>query len=230
MPKSKFRQEIENILRQGITAYGTRYALQCRLVYHYWSQAYSEDECYQLVRGWYLKHSHRSKDWEKDPDLVFRHLKNAIASFYRNASSRGYKPQSWEKKRLRISDVINIVQMTPDYRNQKFIFSLMEYALNMKNAKGEFRLPRIVITTFDCCSDRSYQEKMRFCESIGLIIKVRDYYRQERRARTYVINYEFSNHGIPVCNLEQGLTQIFNLNDLRLRYSRWVYSKILREG
>ena len=68
----------------------------------------------------------------------------------------------------------------------------MQYALNNKDSKGELRLPRIVITTFDCCSDKSYQEKMRLCESIGLIRKVREYYRQEKRARTYIINYLFS--------------------------------------
>jgi len=106
----------------------------------------------------------------------------------------------------------------------------MEYALDAKNSKGEFRLPRIVITTFDCCSDKTYQEKIHFCESIGLIRKVREYYRQEKRARTYNIHYKFCESGVPVNNLEQGLKAIFNLETVRLRYSKWVYKKILKEG
>lgn len=227
---SNFRKEIAAILKDGIKEYGTRYHTQCKVVYYYWSQGYTKEKCNEVMRQWYFSHSHQSKDWKKNPDRVLRNLKSAIDSFYRNAELKGYQPGALDRKSLTTADVEHITELTSDYRNQKFLFSLMEYALNRMNEKGRFRLPRIVITTFDCCSDKSYQDKMHFCESLGLIRRVREYYRQEKRARTYVINYSFCEDGVPVNNLEQALKLIFDLEILRLRYSRWVYKKILREG
>jgi len=226
----RFNEEIKAILKEGIKEPGTRYSLQSKLVYYCWSRKYSKDESYAFIREWYLAHDHQSKDWRENPDRVLRQLRNAINSLYRQAELKRYQPGGRKRKLLTTEDVRYITELTPDYRNQKFIFSLMEYALNAKDSKSEFRLPKVVITTFNCCSDKSYQEKVRFCESIGLIRKVREYYRQEKRARTYVINYSFGGDSVPVNNLEQGLKTIFDLETLQLRYSKWVYNKILREG
>lgn len=227
---SSFKKEIETILKDGIKEYGTRYHTQKKLVWHYWSLGYSKEKCYESICEWYHSYNHQSKDWQKSPNRVLRNVKSAIESLYRNAPPKGHQPHSKHKKYLTVVDVRNIVQMTTDYRKQKFIFSLLEYALNAKDSKGQFNLPRVVITTFDCCSDKSYQEKIRFCESISLIRKVREYYRQERRARTYAMNFAFGKDGIPVNSLEQGLKRIFDLETLQLSYSKWVYNKILREG
>ena len=145
---------------------------------------------------------------------------------YRNAQSKGYQPHPKHKKYLRVADVRNIVQMTTDYRKQKFIFSLLEYALRTKDSKNRFRLPIKAILKFDCCSWKSYSEKMAFCESIGLIQKVREYYRQQRRARTYLINYAFNEDGEQVNSLEEGLKEILDSKTLKLRYSWRVLKKI----
>jgi hypothetical protein len=226
----RFKDFIDQVLRSGVQTPGTRYFLQCKLIYHFWSLGYSNQQAYDAICRWYLSHDHQSKDWKKNPDRVFRHLKSAIDSFYRNAELKRYQPRARNRKLLTTTDAEHITELTSDYRNQKFIFSLMQYASNAKDSTGEFRLPRTVITTFDCCSGKTYQDKIRFCESIGLIRKVREYYRQEKRARTFAINYSFCEDGVPINNLEQGLKAIFDLKILRSRYSRWVYKKILREG
>ena len=226
----EFKHFIAQSLRSGIQLTGTRYFLQSKLIYHLWSINYSKEECYESISSWYFSHDHQSKDWKKHPGRVLHQLRNAINSFYRQAELKRYQPGGRKGKPLTTGDVKYITELTPDYRNQKFLFCLMHYALNAKNTKDEFRLPRTVITTFDCCSDKSYQDKMRLCESAGLIRKVREYYRQDKRARTYMINYVFCEDGVPVDNLEQGLTAIFDLETLRLRYSKWVYNKILNEG
>lgn len=116
-----------------------------------------------------------------------------------------------------------------DYRAQKFLFDLLEFSLNMKDSRGEFKLPKKVIIKFDCCSNTSYQEKIKFCESIGLITKVREYYRQDRRARTYRINYNFTEDGEFVDSLEDGLRRIFEPTEVRRRYSRAYSRRLIRE-
>ena len=118
--------------------------------------------------------------------------------------------------------------MTADYRKQKFIFSLLEYALNRKDLNNHFRLPKKTIIKFDCCSSTSYQEKIQFCESIGLIKKVKEYYRQDKRARTYRINYTFEEDSDLVENLEDGLRRIFHERDLRIRYTRQYLHRIMK--
>jgi hypothetical protein len=226
----EFKDFINHALRSGIELTGTRYFIQSKLIYHFWSINYSKEQCYESISRWYFSHDHQSKDWKKNPSGVLHQLRNAINSFYRQAELKRYPPAGRIRKLLTTADVRYITELTADYRDQKFIFSLMEYALNAKNTKDEFRLPRTVITTFDCCSDKSYQDKMRLCEFRGLVTMTRQYFRQEKRARTYMINYTFCEDGIPVNNLEQGLKAIFDLETLRFRYSKWVYKKILREG
>jgi hypothetical protein len=227
---SNFRKEIATILENGIKEYGTRYDTQCKLVYHYWSRGYTKEESYESIREWYLSRSHQSKDWEKDPERVLRKLSSAIDSFYRNAQQKGYKPGSSHRKRLTVSDVRTIIEMTPDYRNQKFIFSLLEYALNKGDSKSAFELPKISIIKFACCSNTSYQQRMTFCKSIGLITNVREYYSQNNRARTYHINYNFAGDGDPVTCLEEGLKYLFGLSELRRRYSRQYFRHIINKG
>ena len=116
-----------------------------------------------------------------------------------------------------------------DYRKQKFLFSLLKFALNTKDSGGEFKLPKKAIIKFDCSSNTSYQKKIRFCESIGLITKVREYYRQDRRARTYRINYNFAEDGELVDSLEDGLRRIFGPTEIRKRYSRSYSHRLIRE-
>ena len=129
-------------------------------------------------------------------------------------------------RKLLVGDIQNIIAITPDYRLQKFIFSILLFGLNSKDAGREFRLPRKVIVKFDCCSHKSYREKVDFCEMVGLITKIREYYRQDKRARTYRVNYDYSHNGNPVSSLEEGLSMIPNLRALNPKYSRRVYKKI----
>ena len=224
-----FRKEIESILKGGIREYGTRYYAQCKLVYHYWSQGYTKEECYESIREWYFSHNHQSKDWKRSPDRVLRNLRSAIESLYRNAQAKGYHPHSKPMKYLTVADVQNIIQMTPEYRMQKFIFSLLQYALRTKDARNRFRLPIKAVLKFDCCSWKTYPEKMAFCESIGLIQKVREYYRQQGRARTYLINYAFNEDGKQFNSLEEGLKEILDSKTLKLRYS-WRALKKIRKA
>ena len=76
-----FKDLIERLLRERIQTPGTRYALQSKLIFHCWSQKYSQDESYIFIREWYLAHDHKSKDWQKSPDRMLCHLNRAIASF-----------------------------------------------------------------------------------------------------------------------------------------------------
>ena len=223
---SGFKKGIETILKDGIKEYGTRYDTQSKLVWHYWSLGYTKEECYESICEWYHSYNHQSKDWQKSPDRVLRNVKSAIESLYRNAPPKGHQPHSKHNKYLAVEDVRNIVQMTRDYRMQKFIFSLLEHALRTRDSKNRFRLPIKAILKFECCSWRSYSEKMAFCESIGLIQKVREYYRQEGRARTYLINYVFNEGGEQINSLEEGLKKILDSKTLKLRYSWRVLGKI----
>jgi hypothetical protein len=157
---------------------------------------------------------------------VLRNVKSAIESLYRNAPRKGYQPHSKHNKFLTVGDVRNIVEMTSDYRMQKFIFSLLAYALRTRDTNNRFRLPIKAILKFDCCSWRSYSEKMAFCESIGLIQKVREYYRQQGRARTYLINYALNEDGEQINSLEEGLKKILDSKTLKLSYSWRVLKKI----
>jgi hypothetical protein len=224
-----FRKEVKAILKHGITEEGTRYFLQSKLVYHFWSLNYSKEECYNSIRQWYLSHDHRSKDWRKDPERVLRQLRSAVNCLYRNAEFKGYRPGARNRKKLRVKDVESITKMTSDYRTQKFIFCLLEYALNAKDSNGLFRLPKKTVIKFDCCSNESYRQKIEFCESIRLIEKVREFYRQERRARTYRIIFMFSTDSEIVENLEEGLRRIWDEPDLRNRYSRHYLRHILKD-
>jgi len=225
---TKFGKQVKAILEEGIKERGTRYFLQCKLVYYFWSLNYSKEKCYDAIRRWYLSHDHQSKDWKKSPDRVLSQLRSAVNSLYRNAELKGYRPKACKRKLLRVTDVRNIARVTLDYRKQKFIFSLLEYALNRKDSNNHFRLPKKTIIKFDCCSSTSYQEKIKFCESISLITKVREYYRQDQRPRTYRINYTFAKGSELVDNLEDGLRKIFDERDLRNKYSRQYLNRIMK--
>jgi hypothetical protein len=231
MKNDAFRREVERILKMGVERLGTRYECQCKLVYHFWSLGYSESQCYEMISHWYYAHDHRSKDWRNNPHRVLRNLKSAISSFYRNAAKKGFKPQSdggnW--KQLRLLDVVSISKLTRNYRMQRFLFGLMRYALNQKDSRGHFRLPWKTIMSFDCCSTESYKEKIKFCVTHGLLSIVREYYRQEHRARTYRVNFPFSNEGEFVFSLDEGLKKLFPPRILKLRTSRWVYEKYLKD-
>jgi len=225
---SHFRKEIVTILKDGIKEYGTRYDTQCKLVYHYWSLNCTKEQCYESIHKWYLSHDHQSKDWKKNPDRVLRQLKSAVDSLYRNAERKGRQPYS-NRRALRVSDVRNIVQLASGYRMQKFLFCLLAY-VNTKCLIAEFRLPKKAIIKFDACSNTSYQEKISFCEEIGLITKIKEHSREDHRARTYRLNYEFLDDEEVVESLEDGLKKIFKLQDLRKMYSRHYFHLITKDG
>jgi hypothetical protein len=230
MKGNQFRSQIQNIFKEGIQEYGTRYDCQKKLVWHYWSLNYSREECFKAISDWYFAHDHQSRTWRTNPDQALKNLRAAINSLYRNAEKKGYLPfqrKSWNP--LRLPDVLNIRKIAREYRMQKFIFSLLLYALNHKDSKGEFRLPWKVIMTFDCCSTESYKGKMHFCVTYGLISIARQYYRQDHRARTYKVNFPFSEGGEPISSLEEGLKKLFSPRILKLQYSRSVYEKHFKQ-
>ena len=66
----EFKDFIDQSLRSGIEVTGTRYFLQSKLIYYYWSLNYSKEQCYDLILKWYLSHDHQSKDWKAKPDRV----------------------------------------------------------------------------------------------------------------------------------------------------------------
>ena len=231
MKNNTFRREVERILKNGVERCGTRYECQSKLVYHYWALAYGEIQCYEMISHWYYAHDHRSKDWRNNPDRVLRNLKKIISSFYQKADKKGFKPHPRRKnwKHLRLPDIVRITKLSRNYRIQKFVFSLLEYALNQKDSRGQFRLPWKAIINFDCCSTESYKEKMKFCETHDLLSRAREYYRQEHRARTYRVDFPFSNEGEFVFSLEEGLRKLYPARILKLRTSRWVYEKYLKQ-
>lgn len=147
-----------------------------------------------------------------------------------HSSEEAKEQELWEDflKQLRVGDVAKIITLTPNYRFQKFIFAMLLFALHMKNSNNEIRLSWWEITRFDCCSRDTYQEKMRFCQDSGLITKVREFSRQENRARTFRVNYLFSEEGEYVNSLEDGVKRLLPLKEIKSRYSRRVYDKCFR--
>ncbi len=223
-----FRQEVCRLLEYGIEQNGTRYVSQSKLIYHYWILGYTKQQDYEAIKKWYCSHNHQSKTWQTHPEKALKNASSAVNSLYKNKEGKNQKPYKGYRKQLTVGDVLNIITFTPDYRLQKFIFSLLNFALNRKDSKNEFRLPWVVITAFDCCSRESYQDKMHFSQERGLITKVKEFYRQEHRARTFKVNYTFSEAGDSVNSFENGLRRLFTQKELRSRYSRWVYDKFLR--
>lgn len=227
MDACNFKRKIERILKLGVEEPGTRYECQSKLVWNGRRRLnLSEDETYEVISNWYLAHDHNSKDWKDNPERVLRQLRSAINSYYRKVEQKSDAFLKQYRKKLRTMDILNITQITSDYRKQKFIFSLLQYGLNNKDSRDKLRLPYEAIIKFDCCSDRSYKEKIAFCEKVGLITKVREYWRQDNRARTFRINYSFNTTGDLVGTLEDGLKKIFPLKELKAKYSRWTYNKI----
>ena len=227
MSANNFKRKVERILKMGVEELGTRYDCQAKLVWNCRRRLnLSEEKSYEVISNWYFAHNHRSKDWRENPERVLRQLRSAISSYYRKAEQKCDAFYKGYRKKLSTTDILNITQITLDFRMQKFIFSLLQYALNNKDSRDQFRLPYEAIIKFDCCSDKSYKAKMAFCESVGLITKIREYWRQDNRARTYRINHSFNTTGDLVSTLEDGLNKIFSPKELEGRYSRWTYTKI----
>jgi hypothetical protein len=227
MNRDPFRKDVQRILEHGIIRFGTRYECQKKLVWHYWSLNYSPEECYEVIKHWYYSHDHQSKDWKSKPEMVLRNLKSAINSLYQNAIRKGFQPLRRRGKQLRIPDVLKIISLTRDYRSQKFSFSLLLYALNKRFSDNKFFLPWKAIIHFDCCSPRSYKGKIEFCKSIGLIELVREYDTEENRFRFYRANFNYAEEGTPVNSLEEGLKNLFSVSQVRRRYSKWYFRKIM---
>ncbi|HPD60854.1 MAG TPA: hypothetical protein PKV48_03730, partial [Thermodesulfobacteriota bacterium] len=92
MKQENFIGKVRYILKNGVEEFGTRYYSQSKLVYHYWSRGYTDNECYEAIMSWYFSHDHKSKDWLTDPKRVLKNLRSAVTSFYKNAELKGYRP------------------------------------------------------------------------------------------------------------------------------------------
>lgn len=229
MKRKDFEKEVCRLLEYGIEEYGTRYESQSKLIYNNWTLRLTKEQNYEAMQKWYHSHNHQSRTWRSKPESALKNAWSAINSLYRNADKKCFKPREQRRvwNQLRIQDLMSIIKITSKYGMQKFIFSLLVYALNKKDLKDEFPLPWKAIMKFDSCSTESYKEKIKFCEARGLISKVRECSRKEHRARAYMVRFRFSTEGEFISSLEEGLKKLLSPQKLRLRYPRWVYKKHL---
>lgn len=218
----EFKEFIEYVLRFGIETEGTRFEIQKKLIYHFWSQGLSEEMTFQKVRDWYLSFDHNSKDWRSNKNQVLRKLKNDVNCLFKNNRGR-FQPRS--RSHLTTGDIKYITDTNADYRTQLFIFSLLEYAKSHQDGIDSLALPRKLITTFKGCTDRTYQDRIKFCQSIGLIGQVNGHNRYKRQSKTFKINYRFKEDKT-VWTLEEGLSEILSKEEIKQKYSSYFVRKM----
>ena len=229
MAQRKTFQEAGGRLNEhAVEQYGIRYNSGSNMILD--SSSFGETKAPNILYREECHHSDNHQPKIRQPNFQ-NHLKpagSAINPLNINAKAKEQILSEDVQKQLRVGDVLKIIALTPDFRLQKFILSLLLFALKAKDSKNAFRLPWVVITRFDCCSRETYQEKMHFCQDKGLITKVREFYRQEHRARTFKVDYVFSEEGDFVISLEDGLKRLLPLKELKSRYSRRVYDNCFR--
>jgi|GEM_PF-646807 len=219
-----FKDYIDHVLRFGIETEGTRFEIQCKLIYHFWSTGLSEEMTFEKIRNWYLSFDHNSKDWRSNRDRVLRGLKNDVNCFFRKKKGRTrFQPRS--STPLTTGDIKYIADTNADYRTQSFIFSLLGYAKSNQDKINALPLPKKLITKFKGCTERTYQERINFCQSIGLIELVKGHNRYQRRSRTFKVNYRFKE-GKTVLTLEEGLSEIYSRRDIKQKYSPYLVRKM----
>jgi hypothetical protein len=169
MKEKDFKKEVCRLLEYGIEQYGTRYDAQSKLIYHYWIIGYTKEQTKEALRDWYHSHNHQSRTWQTHPESALKNANNAVESLYNNKKRNNQEPYRGYGIQLRVGDVSKIISITPDYRMEKFIYNIVRYANNKRGIGDEFDLPWEAIIKLDCCSDRTYQEKIEFCKSIGIL-------------------------------------------------------------
>lgn len=227
MKEKDFKKEVCRLLQYGIEEYGTRNDSQLKLIFHFWSLGYTREQTIEAIEKWLHSFNHRSKTWQTNRQGAIKNAGSAVNSFYRNRETRGKKPVKPHVKQLTIADVENILALTREYRLGKFIFYFLQHCKNNKAWKNELRIPRTLIVKLPCCSMESYLGKMDFCKKMGLIEIKRQHSREEHRARTYKVNFQFNEYSDPVSSFDEALTRIFSQKELQ-RYSRRTYEKYLR--
>jgi len=227
MKEKDFKKKVCRLLEYGIEQYRTRYDSQSRLIYYYWILGYTREQNYEAIKKWYYSHNHQSRTWQAKPQMALDNALSAVNSLYRSKEAKNQRPYEWFQIQLRAPDALKIITFTPDYRLQKFIFSLLHYARNKIRSLNKFDLPWEAIIRFDCCSDRSYLEKLDFCKSIGLITKSEECSRALKQSRIYKVNFRFTEDGNSISILEDGLVLLFSPEELRKMYSKWYFKRIM---
>jgi len=174
------------------------------------------------VKDWYLSFDHSSKDWRRNKDQVLRKLKNDVNCFFKNNRGR-FQPRS--RSHLTTGDIKYITDTNADERTQIFIFSLLEYAKSHQDEIDSLALPRKLITTFKGCTDRTYQDRIKFCQSIGLIEQVSRHNRYQGVAKTFKINYRFQA-GKEALTFEEGLQELFSRQEIKRKYGPYFVRKM----
>ncbi len=136
---------------------------------------------------------------------------------------RGFQPRT--EVPLTLGDVKYISEIDADYRIQIFIFSLLQYAKSHQDEINSLPLPKNLITKFRGCTDRTYQDRMRFCQSIGLIEQVSRHNRYQGLAKTFKINYRFQA-GKEALTFEEGLQELFCRKEIKRKYSPYFVRKM----
>ena len=87
----------------GLSAPGTRYDTEKKLILHYYDTRKSESRAYQLIKKWYTegKTNGFSNEWKKDQAGTLKRLKAHVRSFHawlkgklRNGGNKGHTEQA----------------------------------------------------------------------------------------------------------------------------------------
>ena len=218
------------IVAEPIKEYGTRNAKQMELIRYFASKGLSENEVYELILDWYLKHTHLSKDWEQNPEKVKCELKSAISNWFGKKNDNRLDDTVLLPISV-IDKIIEITEVTSQndkigsdiFSLQKFIFHLIQF-YKSKSAK-ELSLPFNFVKKIQGASKHTASKFIQFCVDCGLIKLIREHNKIKHQNRVYLLNYDYSEQG-DVASFETGLVKRFSKSDLYHRYTRAVYENI----
>jgi hypothetical protein len=210
----------ENLWEEGIQAFGTRNSITWHLICHCYWNGLDKDETYEKIEEWlYEKNNGLSNDWNKRKDWVLKDLRESITRRFAYGGGR--------KAYLTIGDLKRMVLLIgDDLKKFQFLYDLLLYVKG-KVKNEHLSIPKVVFESFRGAGRNTYVKQVQFCKENKIIELVREYSTDKHRAREYRCLFEFSNDTPPIRSLEYGLYQVMQPEEIKGRYGRYYFKKIL---
>jgi hypothetical protein len=223
---------IQRILETPLQ-YGTRHETMMKLVCHFMNRGDTDLYIENRILNYLQKPGHKSKDLEKNPELVKRDLKGLINNYRKKFNPNAYRPEIVYFNDNDISfilEVTNPLKMNDRYGNdafymQQFLFQL--FGLYKRAGAKTLRLSTRMLEKFDYSSQKRLKPQLEFFESKGIITLVANHSRQTHLCRRYRLNYSFTEKDEEFWSFEKALCTMFSKSQLFSMYSRQMYRKIL---
>jgi hypothetical protein len=218
-PSPFFHHEAENLWENGIQAFSTRNETTWILICNCYWNGLNKDETYEKIEEWlYEKNNGLSNDWNNRKDWVLKDLRSSI--------SRRFAYGGGRRTFLTVGDLRKIIlTVSDDYKKLQFIYDLLLYIKKVNNE--HLYISWKTFASFNGSSWRTYLANVEFCENNRIIEFVRNHSTDNHRAREYRCLFYFSHHTPPVMSLEHGLCQIMEPEEIKERYGRYLFKKIL---